>query len=362
MKNLDLSVVVIARNEEKNIASALGSTLQAIEEAKKAGVIEAAEVIFVDSASTDRTVAIARGFPVKVVLLPAEWPLSPGAGVFCGYQVASGTYMGVVDGDVTVDRFWYRDGLKFLMADEKAGCVYGWWEESSRGSGILFRSVMRELDALKSDEAREVDFVGNGIFRRSALDTVGGHNPFLRGSEDKDISFRLRHAGYRLLQIPVQFGVHHWDFSLKEYYRSMRGWSAGEGHATAYARMRGDDVVATWFSRPYDPSILKRIIRHAGVFLAFLLCLAAAPFSSIALAGALVSGLLSLTLVLMARRNDPLPWPEFLFHFFNRIPYTFFRFWHFHKGLSAPTPDPLTYPSRRTPPPVVEGAQPVAVR
>lgn len=89
---MDLSIVVIARNEGKDIGDCLGSVLLAVEEAKKAKVIETAEVIFVDSASTDRTVEIARGFPVKIIELDRNWPLSAAAGIFSGYRYASGTF------------------------------------------------------------------------------------------------------------------------------------------------------------------------------------------------------------------------------------------------------------------------------
>ena len=344
---MDLSIVVIARNEEKDIANCLGSVLLAIEEAKKAKIIEAAEVFFVDSASTDRTIEIAKNYPVRIIELDKDWPLSPGAGIFAGYKVAKGTFFGVVDGDVKVDKQWFRDALPYLQRDEKVGCVYGWWEEGSRGQGYLHQGVLSTLDTLKTGSADEVEFVGNGIFRKSLLDQIGGHNPFLKGSEDKDISFRLRQAGFKLLQIPVQFGIHYWDFSYLEYYRSMRGWSMGEGHAAAYAKATGNLQVFKWFSKPYSADILFRILRHTALILAIMIStVCGATWGGLWWWVTLILIIFFITLLLQMKRRNSSPWRLFLFGYFHRIPYTLYRHWHFHRGLRLPTPDPKNYPVR----------------
>ena len=55
------SVYMITLNEENNVAESLAS------------VADFAEVIIVDSGSTDRTLAIAEGFP-KVRVFHNDWP------------------------------------------------------------------------------------------------------------------------------------------------------------------------------------------------------------------------------------------------------------------------------------------------
>jgi len=261
--------------------------------------------------------------------------------------VAKGTFFAVVDGDVKVNVQWFRDGLPYLQRDEQVGCVYGWWEEGSRGQGYLLRGVLNALETLKMESIEEVEFVGNGIFRKGALDQIGGHNPFLKGSEDKDISFRLRQAGFKLLQIPVQFGIHYWDFSYLEYYRSIRGWSMGEGHAAAYAKVNGNLQVFKWFSKPYSADILFRILRHTALILAIMVCIVC----GIAWGGTwwwatLTLVVLFIALLLQMKRKNSSPWKAFLFAYFHRIPYTLYRHWYFQKGLRLSTPDPKNYPVR----------------
>ena len=350
---MDLSVVVIARNEEKTIGKALESVFIALEEAKRAQVIQSAEVIFVDSASTDRTVEIAKGYPVRILQLKKEWPLSAAAGIYTGYKAATGTFFGVVDGDVEVDRYFFRDALPYLQRDKDVGCVYGWWEESSLGQGFLFRGMMSELNKLKIDSEKEVDYGGNGIFRRGALDHIGGHNPYLKGAEDKDVSFRLRKAGFKLLQIPVKIGIHHWGFSFREYYKSLRGWSIGQGHASAYARAYGNTEVYQWFSRPYAKDILFRILRHFFlIFIVLLSIIAAIVWKGIWGWLTLILVSLFIGILFKAKSRTSLIWSEFIFSYFSRIPETLYRFYYFHKGLRLKTPNPELYPlqeqSRRT--------------
>lgn len=345
MKHIDLSVVVIARNEEQSIGKALAAVGVALDAAVAAGVILSFEVIFVDSASTDQTVKIARQFPVKVIELPESWPLSAAAGIFCGYREAQGTYLAVVDGDVVVDKNWFRDALPYLQADETVANVYGWWEESSQGKGYLFRSVMKELDSLKITKAKEVDFVGNGIFRKSALDSVGGHNPYLKGAEDKDISYRLRQGGFKLLQVPVQFGIHHWNFSVLEYYRSVRAWSRGEGHAAAYAKLQGNLELFSMFKKNFPNSTLWRVIRQTALILLvfFGLLVSFLGERSFFIVSGLAFFILLLQIAIGSRKSE-LSFSEFLFHYFNRVPYLLFRYWYFYEGLHLPTPPPQTYP------------------
>src|SRR6476659_7238471 len=75
------SVVVIARNEEGSIGTCLDSVLRAFGE-------RTYELIFVDSASTDRTVSIAARFPAKIIRIPPSSRLSPSLGRYIGSQQA----------------------------------------------------------------------------------------------------------------------------------------------------------------------------------------------------------------------------------------------------------------------------------
>src|SRR5271157_3825716 len=90
---VEVSVIVPARNEEENIATCLRSLFG------QAGV--SYEVIVVDDHSTDRTRAIAEGFPVRVIgadPLPAGWNGKCNA-CSTGAKAAKGKWLLFTDAD-----------------------------------------------------------------------------------------------------------------------------------------------------------------------------------------------------------------------------------------------------------------------
>ena len=72
------SIIIKALNEEKGIAATLQSALRTL---KAVG----GEVILADSCSSDRTVEIARGFPVRIVQLTHPQERCCGVGPQLGY-------------------------------------------------------------------------------------------------------------------------------------------------------------------------------------------------------------------------------------------------------------------------------------
>jgi glycosyltransferase involved in cell wall biosynthesis len=236
-KKIDLTIVVITRNEEEMIGDCLGSTVEGAEAAAKAGVIKSYEIIHADSASTDGTVEIARKYPVKTLQLGSDWPLSAGAGLYTGYRHARGRYFMPMGGDMILKKDWIINALPELRKDKKLGGVTGFEEEYTTGDGYLHAEMQETLE--KTLKPGYVDRAGIAIFRMDVLREVGGYNPYLVGGEDMDISFRIIHAGYRLLRIPDTSVVHYWSkksskINLVNMLKSAWKWSVGEGQGARY--------------------------------------------------------------------------------------------------------------------------------
>ena len=109
----DLSVVLIARDEEKHIGDCIRSVLEA------ASGLDA-ELLLVDSASRDRTVDIARGLGVRVLSIPPDVEPSAALGRSIGARNCSGRYIQFLDADMTVDSHWLRAALDYMATAEKA--------------------------------------------------------------------------------------------------------------------------------------------------------------------------------------------------------------------------------------------------
>ena len=97
-----LSIVIPALNEEEAIGGTISRCLDAREHIKRAGGLDAVEVIVVSDGSTDRTAEIARGF-AAVKVIEFEKNRGYGAAIMEGFRQGTGTLVGFLDADGTCD-------------------------------------------------------------------------------------------------------------------------------------------------------------------------------------------------------------------------------------------------------------------
>lgn len=191
-----LSVVIIGRNEEAHIAQCLRSVLDAAQE------IGGAEIVMVDSASTDRTVEIARSCGVRVLSLNPAGKMTAAAGRFAGFHCTRGELVMFVDGDTVIDRDWFRAAIPYFDQTDVAGLMGYLNDFNEQGQALPFVGQRRA-------EVCEMPWLrGIGLYRRAAMDEVGTFNPYLTTEEEAELAFRLRHRGFRLLQVPHEMGNH----------------------------------------------------------------------------------------------------------------------------------------------------------
>jgi len=244
----DLSIVVIARNEAENIARAIESVLQAVE------CCPHTEIVLVDSASTDETVEIARQYPINIVRLKPSWVLSAAAGRYIGMHCTRGDLILYLDGDMELVTDWLEQAIPFLLTRPELAGVTGYRRDVYRRDG----KTIGEQDERFGSEGHPVEvssFGGGALYKRSALEQVGGFNPYIISEEEPELCMRLRHAGYKLVCLPHLMNRHycippkslaghlrrtrlnmflgfgqnlryHWGTSLLWTYLLERGWFA----------------------------------------------------------------------------------------------------------------------------------------
>lgn len=199
-----LSVVVIARNEARNVGRCVRSALAAVVP------FPGTEIILVDSASTDGTIDIARQFPISIIQLQPHWPLTPGAGRYLGTRATSGEYVLFLDGDTELYSGWLPEALDFLRRHPEAGGVGGTGDEFYINEhGQLTGEVLHRYQVQQVTEVKTLG--GDGLYRRLALDKVGTFHPYLALYEEAELALRLRRAGYTLWRLPLPMAKH---FSL----------------------------------------------------------------------------------------------------------------------------------------------------
>ena len=191
---MELSIVIIARNEE----TTLGPNLEVL--ANEIRGLDA-EILLIDSASTDRTIAIAKNYPVRIVHLEPSPLLSPAAGRYIGTVLSKGHFVFFIDGDMILIPGWLKRGLEEMREKTLAGVA----------GRIFFVFPGQELSRNHPDDfpLGEIKGIGlSAIYRRAALDRCGTFNPYAKGEEEIELGYRLLRGGYTLKRLAAPMAYH----------------------------------------------------------------------------------------------------------------------------------------------------------
>jgi GT2 family glycosyltransferase len=191
---MDVSIVIVSRNEEAAIGACIESLLAQTAEFES-------EIILVDSASTDRTVEIAGRYPVTVVSIDPGADLSPSAGRYLGTLHATGKFIHFVDGDMAMVEGWLQKALAYFR-DPGVCAVAGRLYRVYPGEGFS----REHIDRYPLGEVNRLG--GAGIYRREVLQRVGTFNPFVKGEEERELGYRILQAGYKILRVDVPMVYH----------------------------------------------------------------------------------------------------------------------------------------------------------
>lgn len=193
---IKVSVIIPAKDEELTIAACIESAIAALKE------IDRSEIILVDSCSSDRTVDIAKQYPISIFRLRDDWKKSPAAGRYIGSIKSRGEYLFFIDADMIVDEYWILEGIKSFNNEPMLAGV----------SGVLFNAVSSGNSQNEKRVVNQIGFVdylpGAAIFRRSVLEEAGHFNPFMMGNEEKELGERIKKLGYRQLRIEAKIATH----------------------------------------------------------------------------------------------------------------------------------------------------------
>src|SRR5436853_3089791 len=199
-KQVTVSVIIKALNEEQHIASAIESAIAAL-----SGID--GEVILADGGSTDRTVEIARRYPIVIVRLNRTEDRSCGSGAQLGFQHSRGRYLLLMDGDQRLRPGFIPAAMETLRRDPALAGVGGKLFEY----GIVNEEY--EQRSKRYDPDGRVGFVtrlnSSGLYRRTGIESIGYvTDRNLHGAEEFDLGARLPAAGCRLANIDTPIVAH----------------------------------------------------------------------------------------------------------------------------------------------------------
>jgi len=212
-----VSIVIKALNEERGIAATLESALRAIESV-------GGEVILADSCSTDRTVEIARRYPVRIVQLAHPEERCCGVGPQLGYQSARGEFIYLMDGDMELLDGFLEQALTFMQQHPDIAGVGGRVLEMNL-SNPEYQTRQALWAELNAGPSRRLD--GGGLYRRSAIEAAGYFSDRnLHSYEEFDLAARLRALGWGFWRLPIN-ATSHYGHETQPYRLLWRRWRSG---------------------------------------------------------------------------------------------------------------------------------------
>jgi GT2 family glycosyltransferase len=193
-----VGVVAIGRNEGARLSDCLLS-------ARDAG-----HAVYVDSGSSDGSVALARGLGFEVVELAPDRPYTPArarnAGVERLRAAAPGLdYVMFLDGDCTLSEGWLARAAAELDRNPGVAVVCGRRREARPGRSVFHRLMDVEWDGPVGD-VRSCG--GDAAVRVRAFLEAGGFEPGLPAGEEPELCHRLLGRGWRVVRIPAEMTAH----------------------------------------------------------------------------------------------------------------------------------------------------------
>jgi GT2 family glycosyltransferase len=274
-----LVAVVIGRNEGQRLAQCLRSMQGQV-----------SLVVYVDSGSTDGSLALANELGAECVSLDMRQPFTAARARNTGFRQAlalrpQASFVQFVDGDCEVREGWLINALAFVQQHPRLAMVCGRRRERFPERSLYNWMCDREWDV---PTGPALACGGDTMIRVSAFEQVGGYRDGLIAGEEPEMCVRLRAAGWQIQVLPLEMTWH--DAAMTRF----RQWwlrSVRAGHAYAEG--------AFLHGRPPERHHMRELARALGwgLVLPIGVLLASAFWSPLALAGLLPYALQFLRLV-----------------------------------------------------------------
>jgi GT2 family glycosyltransferase len=219
----DVAVVAIGRNEGERLRRCLESVVGRV-----------ALVVYVDSGSTDGSVALSQRLGCELVALDMSTPFTAARARNAGARRASAlrpdlSFIQFVDGDCEVDASWLPTAHAFLKAEPRVAAAFGRRRERYPEVSVFNRLCDMEWNVLPGT-VRSCG--GDVMMRADALQRVGGYRDDLIAGEEPELCIRLRGAGWTIRCIDAPMTLH--DAAITRWSqwwtRTMRtGYAFAEG-------------------------------------------------------------------------------------------------------------------------------------
>jgi len=214
-----VDAVVIGRNEGARLLACLASLRGQVR-----------RLVYVDSGSTDGSVAAALGLGAEVVTLDMGQPFTAARARNAGLALLAADppdFVQLVDGDCEVDPGWIAAARAAFAAHPAAVVVCGRRRERFPQASV-YNALADAEWATPVGLARACG--GDALMRYAAVQTVGGYRADLIAGEEPELCVRLRAAGGEVWRIDAEMTRH--DAAMRRFGQWWRR-TVRAGHAFA---------------------------------------------------------------------------------------------------------------------------------
>jgi glycosyltransferase involved in cell wall biosynthesis len=193
-----VGIVVIGRNEGPRLTACFDT------------LPPNAQVVYVDSNSTDNSVQIAESFGFDVVILDLSIPFTAARGRNTGWRFLVEKYPEInyiqfIDGDCQVNSTWWINAINTLNQSPSVGVVCGRRREIFPEKSIYNALCDWEWDT-PVGEVKSCG--GDAMMRLSVLQQVGGFSDHVIAGEEPELCIRIRSIGFRVMRIDAEMTLH----------------------------------------------------------------------------------------------------------------------------------------------------------
>lgn len=259
-ERMPLTVVVIGRNQAKQLKECLKSV-----KASFSHSIE--EIIYVDTSSTDDSMAVAKSEGVTAIKID---PPIPSAAIArnVGWKMARTPFVLFLDGDTLLIRGFIEKAFRLFKIPSVAVVCGQRRERYPKAS--LYQEVL-DLDWISS--IGDIAYCGgDAIFRKSVLEEVKGFDGSLIAGEEPELCLRIRSAGFKIIRVGTLMTLH--DLRIYRFWQYWRRcFRTGYAYAQVSRRHR-HDAEALWRKES-----VHNLIKGLAVILLPIAAIVALPWS-----------------------------------------------------------------------------------
>ena len=212
-----ISFIVIGRNEGWKLSKSLDSVFSAIEYNN----LRHSEVIYVDSKSTDDSLAIAKSFEsVKIFEITGECNAAIARNI--GAKEAKGEILFFIDGDMELEQNFLPKAIND-KGELKHDYVTGHLDDYLYTYNNDFLGIRQRTYEGSIPDKEQVLSSNGGVFliKKKIWEKVGGMKTKYRRSQDLDLCLRLKKSNIRLVRLPHLIVKHH----TVDYKNEKRMWN-----------------------------------------------------------------------------------------------------------------------------------------